>query len=65
MKIILGAAFVLVLIKTYDHYDRIDTAQDQAMYCSMVHDRAWPDFRRDYKQVCTKHKDAPSAARGG
>lgn len=45
----LGVAVAVVMSMSYQ-----DAIAEQEQYCSMVKDGAWPDFNKNYKDLCEK-----------
>ena len=43
----LGVAVTVVMSMSYQ-----DAITEQERYCSMVKDGAWPDFNKNYAEVC-------------
>lgn len=51
--VVLVAFIVLAAIAT-QNVEPKGATMDQAQYCDMVHERAWPDFHHNYKKACLK-----------
>lgn len=48
--LLLGIALTLLIWAA--HLDAEDAARDDAVYCQMVSDGYWPDYRGDFEKVC-------------
>lgn len=46
------ACFLLLLSMSYD-----DAQAEESVYCQMVKEKTWPDYKNIYKKACTNENE--------
>lgn len=46
------ACFLLLLSMSHD-----DVQEEQSLYCQMVKEKTWPDYKKIYEKACTNENE--------